>query len=73
MSTRPRTPWVPLGRVAVRLEWKLADLWVGAFWSFDKATGGDVWICLLPCLPIHIITGLHAKVARKVWEKRRRP
>lgn len=47
----------------VRLEVKVEDMWVGAFWR--KVTGPeiggresyvqwDVWICLLPCLPIHI-------------------
>jgi hypothetical protein len=36
-----------------RLEWKLADLWVGAFW---KKSGHclDVWVCLLPCIPLHL-------------------
>ena len=34
-------------------EWKLEDLWIGAFW---KRTGGsvDLWICFVPCLPLHI-------------------
>jgi hypothetical protein len=50
----------------VTLEFKLADLWVGAFYDRRKAyyslLGGrmvseelHVWICLLPCLPIHVI------------------
>ncbi len=36
-----------------QLEWKPQDLWVGAFW---KRTGNcvDLWICLLPCVPIHV-------------------
>lgn len=42
----------------VALEWKLADLWVGAFFKIDREYDGahklEVWICLLPCLPIHI-------------------
>jgi len=38
----------------VRLEFKLADLWVGAFWA-RRNDGLHVWICLLPCLPIHIV------------------
>lgn len=34
-------------------EWKIQDLWVGAFW---KRIGNDVdlWICFLPCVPLHI-------------------
>lgn len=47
----------------VRLEFKLADMWVGAFWRrgryFNDETGLtvktlEIWICLLPCLPIHV-------------------
>lgn len=36
-----------------QFEWKLADLWIGAFW---KRTGNciDLWICLLPCVPLHV-------------------
>lgn len=32
----------------VRLEFKLQDLWVGAYWR-----PGHLWVCLLPCLPLH--------------------
>jgi hypothetical protein len=36
-----------------RLEFKPQDMWVGVFW---KKNGPllDVWICLLPMVPIHI-------------------
>jgi hypothetical protein len=36
-----------------QFEWKLADLWIGAFW---KKTGHciDLWICILPCVPLHV-------------------
>lgn len=35
------------------LEWKPQALWIGAYW---KRLGNciDLWVCLLPCLPIHI-------------------
>lgn len=36
----------------VRLEWKLQDLWIGAYWQ-----PGNLWICLLPCVPIHVSWG----------------
>lgn len=38
----------------IQLEFKLEDLWVGMYWkrSEDRT---DVWVCLLPCLPIHFI------------------
>jgi hypothetical protein len=47
---------VRLGRFRVTLEWKLADLWIGVFF-----TRGDVWVCILPCLPIHIAWGERRK------------
>jgi hypothetical protein len=43
----------------VRLEFKLADCWIGAYWcrrlnEDGVEVGRDIWICLLPCLPIHV-------------------
>lgn len=50
----------------VFLEWKLAELWVGVFWQ-EKPAGYHllgvghierelhVYVCLLPCVPIHLI------------------
>lgn len=38
------------------LEVKLPDCWVGAFWRTFRDDGVcelDVWVCLLPCLPLH--------------------
>ena len=52
----------------VALEFKLEDCWVGLFWKRTRALRRgvassqgcvgyvgrvDVWICLLPCLPVH--------------------
>lgn len=44
------------------LEWKVEDCWVGVFWKraeilvwpMRQASEVSIWICLLPCLPIHI-------------------
>ena len=52
-------------RLWVGVEWKPADLWVGAYWdrrriSYVLEGAGTVteefhlWVCLLPCLPIHV-------------------
>lgn len=38
----------------IRLEWKPQDAWIGAFWKRTPAKT-DIWICLLPCVPIHIV------------------
>lgn len=40
-------------RWSVRLEWKPQDLWIGVFWK-KETLYVDVWVCVLPCLPIHI-------------------
>lgn len=34
-------------------EWKVQDAWLGVFWKRGELNS-DVWICLLPCLPLHI-------------------
>lgn len=55
----------------VRVEFKLADMWVGVFWrkSRERWAEGpeaawpdllehdrvDVWICLVPCFPLHVV------------------
>lgn len=36
-----------------QFEFKLADLWVGAFWR-RTSNSVDVWICFVPCVPLHI-------------------
>lgn len=48
-ETKPLTRWRRVGAVLWRLEWKLVDLWIGAFWTPQEA-----WVCLLPCLPIYL-------------------
>jgi hypothetical protein len=45
---RPHGKW----EWVLGIEWKLADLWIGAFWK-RKGHSLDIWVCLLPCLPIH--------------------
>lgn len=37
------------GRFRVSVEFKLPDLWVGAFF-----TRSELWLCLIPCFPIHV-------------------
>lgn len=40
-------------KLHARFEFKIEDMWLGLFWRVtDKKI--DVWICLLPCLPLHI-------------------
>ena len=49
-----------------RFERKLQDAWVGAFWKRTHVDPDiwvlDLWICLLPCLPLHLtFTGYEAR------------
>lgn len=49
----------------IAIEFKLADMWIGAFWDVRQCWYGSiagiitedlhVWICLIPCMPIHYI------------------
>ena len=50
--------------ISWRFEWKPEDMWIGTFWrcaespiapnfcGFRKQV--DVWICFVPCLPLHL-------------------
>jgi hypothetical protein len=39
--------------MSIRLEWKPQDAWIGAYWKQTEERW-HLWICLLPCLPIHL-------------------
>ena len=39
--------------MTIRLEFKLEDLWIGAYWN-REGYYINIWVCLVPCLPIHI-------------------
>ena len=36
----------------IRLEFVLQDFWIGAYWK-NTPKQIDVWVCLIPCLPLH--------------------
>ena len=46
----------------IRFEFKLADFWIGVFWKTtncitdegDKPMFTDIWVCFIPCFPLHI-------------------
>ena len=52
------------------LEFKLEDMWIGAFWTHKKVNYFSIelqanitkefhlWVCILPCLPIHFVRGI---------------
>lgn len=39
----------------IYLEFKLPDFWIGTFWKRKNEWRIDIWICFIPCLPVHII------------------
>ncbi|HUU41255.1 MAG TPA: hypothetical protein VMW42_09950 [Desulfatiglandales bacterium] len=38
----------------IKIEFKLQDCWIGFYWRFQWGYY-HAWICLIPCLPIHIV------------------
>lgn len=44
--------------MTVKLEVKKQDCWIGVYWETKKFPSGlvnhDVWVCIIPMLPIHI-------------------
>jgi len=40
----------------IRLGFKIEDMWVGGFWK-KKPREIDIWLCLVPCFPIHYWSG----------------
>lgn len=42
-----------------QFEFKLPDMWVGAFWKRSESAHGDtrtdVWLCAVPCVPLHVM------------------
>lgn len=46
--------------IKAAVEFKLEDAWVGAFWK-EKRGIMHLWICLLPCLPLHVQWDRHPK------------
>jgi len=44
----------PLFWITIDFEWDPHDLWIGVFWK-RKENHVDVWICFVPCLPLHVV------------------
>lgn len=49
----------------VRLEWNPADLWVGLYVTRKPEDGRThVWVCLVPCFPLHLVFGADRRLLR---------
>lgn len=46
-------PVTPTKKIIIQFEVKPADCWIGAYWR-RQGRALHIWICLLPCLPIHL-------------------
>ncbi len=56
-----------VNRMVIKFEFKPQDLWIGCYWvkhpEYKKIWYGtlrvkiDLWICLIPMLPIHLMLG----------------
>ncbi len=44
----------PVKNAWLSLEFKPQDLWIGAYWHRPAKGLLHVWVCLLPCLPVHL-------------------
>ena len=52
----------PKDHITIRLEWKPQDCWIGVYtrkidlfpWNYRRRWQRDIWICILPMLPIHL-------------------
>lgn len=61
-------------KMKIRLEFKLQDMWIGAFFKKNKEARTqdtdyewlDIYICILPMFPIHISTTMRII---KLWDK----
>lgn len=47
--------WRKVGLLSWRwcIEFKLEDFWIGFFWK-RSGTFFDLWICAVPCVPLHV-------------------
>ncbi len=68
----------------ITLEFKLEDLWIGAYWRKDIVYKlYHLWICIIPCFPIHLtwdikidnplmarsLTPTEFETLKKVWNE----
>lgn len=59
----------------IKIEFKLEDCWIGIHWKWNKEPSNiskselDIWICLIPCFPLHIFIPVYANRLRKITQQ----
>jgi len=57
--------------IRARFEFKLEDFWFGVFWKRNGYNPTiDIWVCLLPCLPLHITLSKEQCPSCGAWVKK---
>lgn len=41
-------------KFSISIQFKLEDLWIGAFWRREDISSLLIWVCLIPCFPIRL-------------------
>lgn len=54
MKTKKLITLANFERLAINLELKPQDCWIGVFWKKELYLL-HIWICIIPVLPIHIM------------------
>lgn len=62
------------GDVNIRLKFEPRDIWIGVYWNYRRSVESrsrwlDVYICILPLVPIHIAITWGWKLRHKAYEK----
>lgn len=47
--------WVYAPQWKVLVDFNLHDCWVGCHWKRSGGPRIDIWICVIPCFPVHFI------------------
>jgi hypothetical protein len=55
-------------RWSIRMLWEPRDLWVGVYWTRPRPYALQVYVCLLPCVPI-LVTHVVAPRERQADER----
>lgn len=52
-----------IGKLNATFKFRFQDFWIGVRWNKNESTGCKwyfygIWICLIPCFALHIVTDI---------------